>query len=378
MAGLVPATPTIKALCHNDRGRRNEPGDDGSCVIQIDRKPFQPTQLTGVAMSIPPYLPPDLKAALSRLGHGVSRKAVAERAAAQSRNYRAGGGSQRIGTSDDVLAYAFTRLPATYAAVAAAFNAMAQTLPAFRPRTMLDVGAGPGTAVFAAVQAFKSLTDIRLIDANAGLRNLALTLMAEADSAALRQAAESRSCQLGDALVVLAGAEPADLVTASYTAGEIAAGDLARFSRLLWAATAGALAIVMPGTPDGYRRMLRMRADLVAAGAHVAAPCPHNRPCPLQAPDWCHFAQRLPRSRDHLLVKGADVPFEDEKFSYVVLSRRVPRPAAARVLAPPKVTKSAVTAKLCKEGGVETETAARRDAEAYRRFKSWRWGDGVS
>jgi ribosomal protein RSM22 (predicted rRNA methylase) len=311
----------------------------------------------------------------------VSRKAVAERAAAQSRTYRAGGGSQRIATAGDALAYAFTRLPATYAAVAAVFNAMGETLPAFAPRTLLDAGAGPGTAAFAAVQAFESLADIRLIDANAGLRNLALTLMADAESAALRRAAEIGSYRLGDALALLADAEPADLVTASYAAGEIAAGgstsDLARFTRLLWAATAGALVIVMPGTPDGYACMLRMRADLIAAGAHVAAPCPHDRSCPLQPPDWCHFAQRLPRSRDHLRVKGADVPFEDEKFSYAVLSRTRPQPVTARVLAPPHVTKIAVTAKLCKESGVESETAARRDPEAYRRFKSWRWGDGV-
>jgi ribosomal protein RSM22 (predicted rRNA methylase) len=166
-------------------------------------------------------------------------------------------------------------------------------------------------------------------------------------------------------------------VTASYAAGEIAAGDLVRFTRLLWAATADVLAIVMPGTPDGCATTLRMRADLIAAGAHVAAPCPHDRPCPLQPPDRCHFARRLPRSRDHLRVKDAEVPFEDEKFSYVVLSRTKPQPIAARVLAPPKITKSAVTAKLCKEGGVETETAARREPEAWRRFKSWRWGDGV-
>jgi ribosomal protein RSM22 (predicted rRNA methylase) len=329
-------------------------------------------------MHLPPGLPPDLKAAIDRLAQGVSRKAVAERAAAQSQTFRAGGGSQRIATAGDALAYAFTRLPATYAAVAAVLNAMRSTMPGFAPRTMLDAGAGPGTAAFAAVQAFETLADIRLIDANAGLRNFALTLMAEADSAALRQVVERQSYRHGDALKLLAQADPADLVTASYVAGEIAEGDLARFTQRLWAATAGALAIVMPGTPDGYARMLRMRADLIAAGAHVAAPCPHDRPCPLQPPDWCHFAQRLPRSRDHLLVKGADVPYEDEKFSYVVVSRTPPQPVAARVLAPPKVTKIAVTAKLCKAEGVETESAPRRDPEAYRRFKSWRWGDGVA
>jgi ribosomal protein RSM22 (predicted rRNA methylase) len=329
-------------------------------------------------VNIPPDLPRDLKAALDRLAHGVSRKAVAERAAAQSRTYRTGGDSQRIATTDDVLAYAFARLPATYAAVAAVFNAIHETLPAFAPRTLLDVGAGPGTAAFAAVQAFSSLSDMRLIDLNAGLRDLALALMAVAESETLRQTAAGDSYRLGDAMALLAQAQPADLVTASYAAGEIANGDLVRFARLLWDATAGALVIVLPGTPEGCARVLRMRDELIAAGAHVAAPCPHGRPCPLVPPDWCHFAQRLPRSRDHLRVKGAGVPYEDEKFSYVVLSRLKPQPAAARVLAPPKVIKSAVTVKLCKEEGVDTQTATRRDPEAYRRFKSWRWGDQVS
>jgi len=323
-------------------------------------------------------LPPDIKAGLTRLAHGVSRKAMAEHAAAQSRNYRAGGGSRGIATADDVLAYAFARMPATYAAAVAVFTAMRETLPAFQPRTMLDVGAGPGTATFAAVQAFETLDNILLIDTNPGLRKLALTLMAQADSETLRRAADGRSYQQGNALAVLDNTKPADLVIASYVVGELADSDLADLAQLLWAATAGALVIIEPGTPAGYGRILRMRDELIAAGAHVAAPCPHERECPLRPPHWCHFAQRLPRSRDHLHIKGADVPFEDEKFSYVVLSRGKPQPIDARVLAPPKITKSAVSAKLCTDGGVVTDTAARRDPDAYRRRKSWRWGDSVS
>jgi ribosomal protein RSM22 (predicted rRNA methylase) len=328
-------------------------------------------------MRLPPDLPPDLKAGLARLAHGVSRKAIAERAATQSRDYRAGCGSHRIATADDVLAYAFARLPATYAAAAAVFNAMRETLPAFQPRRMLDVGAGPGTAAFAAVQAFETLADIHLIDANAELRKLALTLMAEAGNETLRQAADARSYQHGNALTLLNEIRPAELVAASYTAGEFADSELPQFAQLLWAATAGALVIIEPGTPAGYGRILRMRSELIAAGAHVAAPCPHERECPLRPPDWCHFAQRLPRSRDHLHIKGAEVPFEDEKFSYVVLSRGKPQSIDARVLAPPKISKSAVTAKLCTDGGVVTDIAARRDPDAYRRRKSWRWGDSV-
>jgi ribosomal protein RSM22 (predicted rRNA methylase) len=330
-----------------------------------------------VSTHLSPDLPPDLKAELDRLAHGMSRKAIAERAAAQSRNYRAGGGSHRIATADDMLAYAFTRLPATYAAATAVFSAMRETLPSFRPRILLDVGAGPGTAAFAAVRAYETLIDIRLIDANAGLRRLALTLMAEADSEALRRVADGQSYRHGNALALLAETPPADLVIVSYAAGEIADSDLAGFTQLLWRATIGVLVVIEPGTPEGCARVLRMRGELIAAGAHVAAPCPHGRACPLRAPDWCHFVQRLPRSRDHLRIKGADVPFEDEKFSYVVLSRSRAQSIDARVLAPPKITKSAITAKLCTEGGVVADVSRRRDANAYRRHKSWRWGDSV-
>src|SRR3984893_1096636 len=330
-----------------------------------------------VSMRLSPDLPSDLQAGLDRLAHGISRKTLAERAATQSRSYRAGCGSHRITTADDVLAYAFTRLPATYAAAVAVFNAMYETLPTFRPRTLLDVGAGPGTAAFAAVPAFEMLVDIRLIDANAGLRKLARTLMAEADSETLRRAADGQSYRHGNAVTLVAETQPADLVVVSYMAGEIAAGELARFTQLLWGATAGALVVIEPGTPEGYERVLRMRGELIAAGAHMAAPCPHGRACPLQPPDWCHFAQRLPRSRDHLRIKGAEVPFEDEKFSYVVLSRGKAQSIDARVLAPPKIMKSAATAKLCTEDGLVVDIAARRDASSYRRRKSWRWGDSV-
>jgi ribosomal protein RSM22 (predicted rRNA methylase) len=136
--------------------------------------------------------------------------------------------------------------------------------------------------------------------------------------------------------------------------------------------------VIEPGSPAGYGRIMEIRRLLTAAGAHVAAPCPHDGSCPLVAPDWCHFTQRLPRSRDHLQVKGASVPFEDEKFSYVVLGRGAPRRIEARVLAPPQVSKGEIVSKLCTPDGLVRDIAVRRDAEAYRRHKSWRWGDAVA
>lgn len=323
-----------------------------------------------------PRLPADLRAALDRLAHGRSRNALAERAAAQSRGYRAGAGSRTITTDEDVLAYAFTRLPATYAAAAAALAQLRDTDEAFLPHTVLDVGAGPAAATFAAVQAFASVDEVCLIDSNERFRDFALRLMAEADRPALRDA----TYRHGDALALLgaAAARPVDLVIASYAAGEMPPRDRSRLAAALWAATAAVLVVIEPGTPAGYRRVLALRDAVIAAGGDVAAPCPHAGACPLSGADWCHFAQRLPRSRDHRAVKDVALPYEDEKFSYVALSRRpLRRRTNARLLAPPEVTKGAIMSKLCTAEGVVHEVAQRNDREAYRDRKNWRWGDGV-
>ena len=178
------------------------------------------------------------------------------------------------------------------------------------------------------------------------------------------------ACQLGDV--------GADLVIASYAAAEIDAADLDRFAAELWRATAQMLAIIEPGTPAGYRRILQMRATLTGSGALVAAPCPHEHACPLVAPDWCHFARRLPRSRDHRVAKGAQLAFEDEKFAYVVLSRAEPCRIDARALAPPRIGKAAIESKLCTATGVVADVAERRQKDGYKQRKAWRWGDAVT
>ena len=93
-----------------------------------------------------------------------------------SQTYRDGGGSGAIRSEADALAYALARMPATYAAVAASLNALARDRPDFAPKSLLDVGAGPGTATWAAAEAFSSLQSFALLDANGALRALALDL----------------------------------------------------------------------------------------------------------------------------------------------------------------------------------------------------------
>jgi len=321
---------------------------------------------------ISPDLPAELKAALDAKLEGRSRTDVAARAAAISKTYRDGGGSAAIRSETDALAYALARMPATYAAVSASLNALIEARPDFAPKTLLDTGAGPGTASFAAAQAFASLTSFTLVDANPTLRALALELSRE--SIRLRDL----TYEAGEARAALAKAEAADLVVASYLIGELAEAERTALAAAMWARTRDVLLIIEPGTPAGYARILAARAQLIGAGAQIAAPCPHEASCPLQPPDWCHFSQRLARSRAHKQVKGADVPFEDERFSYCVLTRNPVASRQSRVLAQPAVGKAGISAKLCTVDGLATAKVPRRDRGAYARARHWRWGDAVN
>lgn len=262
-------------------------------------------------------------------------------------------------------------MPATYAAVTASLNAFREIAPDFAPASLLDVGAGPGTATWAAAEAFSSLRTFTLLDANAALHALALDLSRE--TVRLRDMTYRR----GEARAALAAAEPADLVVASYMIGEIGGAEQKALGDLMWAKTRDMLLIVEPGTPAGFARIIALREHLIGSGAHVAAPCPHDGRCPLMAPDWCHFTQRLPRSRAHKQIKGAELPFEDEKFSYVALTRAPRAQRPARVLARPDVAKIEVTAKLCTLDGLVFAKIPRRAKADYARARRWRWGDAV-
>src|SRR3977135_591690 len=126
-----------------------------------------------------PDLPAELKAALDGKLQGLSRHTTAERASLISKTYRDGGGSGAIRSEADALAYALARMPATYAAVTASLNALREISPGFAPQNLLDVGAGPGTASWAAAEAFPSLQTFTLLDANDALRALALGLVTD-------------------------------------------------------------------------------------------------------------------------------------------------------------------------------------------------------
>jgi len=285
----------------------------------------------------------------------------------------------------DAAAYAAYRMPATAAATAAALREMRLSLPGWAPSSLIDFGAGTGGSAWAVANDLPSIGAITLLEQSPDAIRLGTAIFAHAESDVLRSASW-RPWRLGESDsghpgALEAGLPTGDLATVCYVLGELTPAQQAALTTLA-ASAAPAVVLVEPGTPAGHRRILAARALLLSAGYHIAAPCPHELHCPLDVEgDWCHFAARLQRSALHRQAKGAELAYEDEKFSYVAAIRpQASSPEAdlsgGRVVRRPQQRKGLVMLDLCRaDGSSSRELVSKSKGESYRRARKTAWGD---
>ena len=244
----------------------------------------------------------------------LARRDLRSPALALSERYRSAGAGEDAPrfSSTEMQAYLATRAPATFAATRRVLAELASLRPGWAPESVLDLGAGPGTATWAAVDVFRSIGRAVLVERD----REAAALGARLGEGGLTGLVPELFWILGDA--TSAALAESDLVVAAYVLGEI--GECRELPALerWWGATKGELVIVEPGTPAGFERLRAARSVLISWGAKVTAPCPHDGCCPMEGPDWCHFAVRLERSGLHRDLKAARLGYEDEKYSYLV------------------------------------------------------------
>jgi ribosomal protein RSM22 (predicted rRNA methylase) len=300
-------------------------------------------------------------------------------------------GLDRPLTDAERTAYLVVRAPATFAAVTAALAELRDRRPELAVRRILDLGAGPGVASWAALTVFDDVNELRLVERDRGFAALGrgiLDTAAPGVKAITWKQADLREWGRGDATDMAY-----DLVLMSYALGELLDDVRARVLDAAWRATAadGALVIVEPGTPRHFQGVIAARSWLLAQGATLVAPCPHAAACPMAAAgDWCHFSARVPRTREHRRLKGGSLSYEDEKFSYLIASRSPgvaldaspdaplspASPSPSRIVRHPFVEKGRITLTRCTaDGTIVTTPIGRNDREAFRRARKASWGD---
>jgi ribosomal protein RSM22 (predicted rRNA methylase) len=357
-----------------------------------------------------------LTAAIHAALAGAGIPALAAGARRLTATYRSGDApvTPVLAKQADAVAYAAYRMPATAAAMALALQQTRLSLPAWRPATLLDFGAGTGSVAWAAAAQLPSVEAMTLLEQSAAAISVGRAILEAADAlgSAGGHGGSSRRLIAADTPAPravtfrtwrLPAGQPdvdqaagrlrsqpddlptADLATVSYVLGELTDAQQAAMMAVVVRA-APAIVLIEPGTPAGHLRILLARERLLASGYQLAAPCPHSADCPLAAVgDWCHFAARLPRSPVHRQVKGAELGYEDEKFSYVAAVRpgllgpgspSDPVRPTGRIVRRPQQRKNLVTLEVCRRDGTAGPDLIGKSArETYREARKVSWGD---
>jgi ribosomal protein RSM22 (predicted rRNA methylase) len=317
-------------------------------------------------------LPLHLRRALETQRDGISDTELARATRALSDRYRAGAtdADPLLQSQADIAAYAAYRVPATYAATFAALSALGEVRPDWQPRSLLDLGAGLGSGMWAASTLWPGIERMVALDAEPRMIAAGRALGATATHPALHSASWRQSD-----LVQAELNGSFDLSLLAYVLGEIEPESIGQLIERVWTATTDALVVIEPGTPDGFRRVERLRDQVIALGGFELAPCPLDSPGHVPDHDWTHFSVRLPRSRTHRLAKDAELNYEDEKFSYVVLARSPLERTYSRVVRHPQVRKGHIYLQLCTKTGAQTVIVSKREGARYSRARKVAWGD---
>lgn len=314
-------------------------------------------------------LPSSLQTAIDSVIESSGLRHLSEAREELTRRYRQPLGSQFMTTDAQRQAYVISRMPATYAALHLALAAV-QERASLCIKSVLDLGAGPGTGMWAACEKFQDVETITLLEKDAALLSIGKQLAQFSEQAVMYSA----KWQEAD-LERLPDLPRHDLVLLSYSIGELNPQSIAPLIDLCWKSANQLLLIVEPGTPVGFERIRLIRRQLIDSGAHLIAPCPHHLACPMVGGDWCHFAARLERSSLHRRLKGGTLGYEDEKFSYVAATKTPFPLPASRILRHPLRHSGHIMLKLCTPEGLQEPTISKKMGDLYKQARKVEWGD---
>ena len=307
-------------------------------------------------------LPLDYKYKLESLLEGYSLKTLKECAFKISENYQNGFvGENHIKDDLSAKVYAVMRYPATFKAFS---KALEDSLRYFdgEIKSIIDVGAGSGAATLACALNIK-LVKATLLEIEQSMIDIGKFLFED-------ERVQYQKIDITKDLFE----ERVDMVISSYVLNELV--DVGRLNCLnkMWDMADKMILIVEPGTPKGSALIKQVRDYYISLGGHVLAPCPHMNACNY---DWCHFSTRVARSKLHKDLKGGDAPYEDEKFSYIAISKEPCSKCSSRVLRHPLINSGFVDLEVCTQEGIKKIKITKKDKEKFKAARKANCGDEI-
>lgn len=269
-----------------------------------------------------------------------------------------------IKTENDFYTYLISRLPATY-------NVSYQVLEMLKGqpiKSMLDIGSGPGTSIYAGLEIFEGLEKLTLVERNKFFldfsRNTLEKEFEHIPTSFIKTDLQSHTFDQNH-----------DLAIMSYVLNELEESKKEEIINKIWNKANKFLVIIEPGTPKGFENIRKIRKLLLSLNANIVAPCTHLNTCPISDGDWCHFYKRIERNRMQKYLKTATESYEDEKYSYVIFSKdKITYTDKKRIIRFPKILKGHSDLQVCSNKGIENITISAKDSN-YKKAKKLDWGD---
>lgn len=240
------------------------------------------------------YLPETLQNKLTKLAETYPPSLLKKGFEELAKNYR---NHKTYNTELERIAYLFIRMPATYAAL---FSVLKHIPP---QKTFVDAGAGPGTSLWVLEELFPECAELYLFEKDREMIDLGKNL------------STGKGEWIQQDLEKIEDFPPHDVALFSYSYGEFSSTAILEH---VWKKTRWGCVIVEPGTSYGFSKILEARSFFIERGASIFAPCPHKHACPNK---WCHFPARVERSFYHKYAKTAKLPYEDEKYAYLIVTK---------------------------------------------------------
>lgn len=314
-------------------------------------------------------LPIEIKKYIENELNKINKNDLYDKAKAISVNYRTneGKGKRLLKSEEEAIAYAISRMPATYGAV---YNSLKNSLEIYNPsiKTVADIGAGTGTATIAVNELLK-VDKIECFEREDSMQKVGKNIFANYND--LLDKTNWRKLDICSDEIT----EKYDLVVTSYMLNEISDEQKGTIIEKLWKISNKMLLIVEPGTVEGYKNIINAKQKLIDMGAKIIAPC-KNDECKLPKDDWCNFSCRVQRTKIHKELKEGNVPYEDEKYMYLAVSKEeFDKTDKKRILRHPMIYSGFIKLKVCDEDNIREITISKKDKEKFKIARKSKAGD---
>lgn len=305
-------------------------------------------------------LPIQIKKYIEKELNTISKNELQNNAKNISINYRTNGGEGKIllKSENEALAYAISRMPATYGAV---YDSLKHSIEIYNPniKTVVDIGAGTGAGALA-VNELLDIEEIECLEREDSMQKIGKKIFDNYDNIS-KKAKWNKFDICKDEIK-----QKYDLVVVSYMLNEISNDKKNIIVEKLWKTCNKMLLIVEPGTMQGYNNIINAKKKLIENGGKIVAPCRNNE-CKLQKSDWCNFSCRVQRTKIHKELKEGNVPYEDEKYIYLsVAKENINQTEKRRILRHPMIYSGFIKLKVCDKDEIKEITITKKDKEKFK------------